>query len=105
MIAWNSQMALDARQYMFFNEVEPEELWRVVDDQDKTFILKFYRIDEGTEALNPGQYVESKHLENDNSYDESAPESGTEWAYVETSVDQVLKHFERTEEITDEVSL
>lgn len=107
MIAWNSQMALDARQQLFFNDSSPERAWKVTNSEGKSFVLKLYTINEATDAVKEGYYMESKFLddsEKELSFDGSGPEEGTEWAFLETTVDKFLAHYESATEITDELS-
>ncbi len=99
MIAWNSQMALDARHHLFYQDAEPQGIWRVTNEEDKTFILKLYEVEDGTNAVEEGQYFESVHVENEEDYDTHGPESGTEWAYVETSSESFLSHYDNVEEL------
>ncbi len=105
MIAWNSQMALDARQHLFLSEASPRRLWRVSNHDEKAFVLKLYRVEEDMDAVREGFYVESKHLtqedpdQEDPNFDPEGPEAGTEWAFVEGSVDQFLGQYERVEEL------
>lgn len=100
MIAWNSQMALDARQHLFLSGTSPRRLWRVSNHEDKEFVLKLYRVDEDMDAVRAGFYVESKHLaEEDDNFDPEGPEAGTEWAFVEGSVEQFLGQYERVDEL------
>lgn len=104
MIAWNSQMALDARQQLFFNESSPDKIWRVENQDEKQFILKLYQIREETDAVREGYYIESKFIseaQDEENYDPEAPESGTEWAYLETTIDKFLAHYESSEEIME----
>lgn len=100
MIAWNSQMALDARQHLFFTDASPERIWKVTSSEDKTFILKLYRVREGTDAVRSGHYIESKHYSEDPEFDPTSPESGTEWAFLETNLESFLAHYRKVEEIT-----
>lgn len=100
MISWNSQMALDARQHLFLSEAAPERIWRVQNSEGKQFVLKLYRVNREMDAVRAGHYVESKHLPTDeNDYDPRTPEAGTEWAYVEGSVDSFLAHYTEVQEL------
>lgn len=101
MIAWNSQMALDARQHLFLSETRPERLWRVSNHEDKAFVLKLYRVEEEMDAVRAGHYVESKHLpEGNGDFDPDGPEAGTEWAFVEGTVEKFLSQYETVDELS-----
>ncbi|MFB6226956.1 MAG: hypothetical protein ABEH89_01370 [bacterium] len=99
MIAWNSQMALDARHHLYYQDAEPLKIWKVTNSEDKEFILKLYEVTDGTNAVEAGKYIESVHVTETNGYDADAPESGTEWAYVETSVESFLNHYKDVDEL------
>jgi hypothetical protein len=99
LIAWNSQMALDARHHLFYHDAEPKNLWKVTNDEDKEFVLKLYEVTEGTNAVETGKYIESVYLGDSNDYDPTAPESGTEWAYLETSMDSFLNHYKTVDQL------
>ena len=99
MIAWNSQMALDARHHLFYQDTEPQKIWKVKDTEGKVFILKLYEVTDGTNAVESGYYFESLHVDESDEFDATGPESGTEWAYVETGVDSFLNHYKNVEEI------
>lgn len=100
MIAWNSQMALDARQHLFLSETSPERLWRVSNHEGKAFVLKLYRVEEEMDAVRAGHYVESKHLPGEGEdFDPGGPEPGTEWAFVESSVEKFLSQYETVDEL------
>jgi hypothetical protein len=92
-------MALDARHHLFYQDTKPQTIWKVTNDEDKTFILKLYEVTDGTNAVEPGHYFESVHVKDDEEFDRDGPESGTEWAYVETSPDSFLQHYKEVEEI------
>lgn len=100
MIAWNSQMALDARHHLYYQETAPKRIWKVTNSEDKVFVLKLYEVTDGTNAVEAGHYIESVHLEDSDDYDPTAPESGTEWAYVETSTESFLNHYHDVEELS-----
>lgn len=102
MIAWNSQMALDAGEYLFFKEADPLRIWSVTNKEDKEFVLKLYEIEQEMNSVRAGQYIESQHVTEDEEFDPQNAETGSEWAYVETSVDQVLNQYRRVDEITHE---
>jgi len=102
MIAWNSQMALDAGQYLFFKEAQPVELWRVVNSEGKEFVLKLYRVQEEMNSVRAGKYIESKYLDGAEDYNPDEPEAGSEWAYVESSMKSILSHYQKTEKITND---
>ncbi len=101
MIAWNSQMALDARHHLFYQDSKPQKLWKVTNAEDKNFVLKLYEVTNGTDAVETGYYIESVHLGESPEYDPEAPEPGTEWAYVETSVESFLNHYNDVEPIEE----
>lgn len=99
MIAWNSQMALDARHHLYYQESTPQRVWKVTNSEGKRFVLKLYEVTDGTNAVDEGYYVESVHLDESEDFDADSPESGTEWAFVETSPEQFLAHYESAEEL------
>lgn len=99
LIAWNSQMALDARHHIFYQDSQPQRIWKVESSEGKEFVLKLYEVTDGTGAVDEGLYFESKHLDDEVSYEMDGPESGTEWAYVETSVESFLNHYKNTEKL------
>lgn len=99
MIAWNSRMALDARHHLFYQDAQPQRVWKVTNAEDKVFILKLYEVTDGTNAVETGYYFESLHVDESDDFDENGPESGTEWAYVEAGVDSFLNHYKTVEEI------
>jgi len=101
MIAWNSQMALDAGQYLFFKDATPVRLWRVQNKEEKEFIIKLYEIEEGMNSIRAGQYLESQYVSENGEFDPQNPEEESEWAFVETSVEQILSYYNDIEEITD----
>lgn len=103
MISWNSQMALDARQHLFFHETSPNRVWEVVDEEGKSFAIKLYEINQGTNAIDEGIYMESKRLEENGKepdYNRTGPEAGTEWCLLETTIDRFLGRYEQVEEVT-----
>lgn len=99
MIAWNSQMALDARHHLYYQDAKPQRIWKVTNSDEKDFVLKLYEVTDGTNAVDTGLYIESVLLDESNDYDARAPESGTEWAYVETSPESFLNHYKNVEEV------
>lgn len=99
MIAWNSQMALDAGQYLFFKESPPQQFWKVTNSEGKTFILKLYQVEEEMNSVRAGQYIESQLISDDEEFDPSQPEAGSEWAYIESSIEQILNHYPEVEKI------
>ena len=102
MTAWNSQMALDARQYLFFKDAQPIHLWRVENSEGKEFILKLYRVKDEMNSVRAGEYIESKYLDGDDDFNPNEPEAGTEWAFVESSVKSILNHYDQTKKISVE---
>lgn len=99
LIAWNSKMALDARHHLYYQGAKPQRVWRVENAEGKDFVLKLYEVSDGTDAVKPGHYMESVHVDASEEYDADSPESGTEWAYVETSIEGFLNHYKNVEEI------
>lgn len=96
-------MSLDARHHLFYQESSPSRIWRVTNSEDKEFILKLYEVTEGTNAVDSGYYMESVYVDDDNEdFNRNAPESGTEWAYVETSIESFLKNYREVTELPKE---
>jgi hypothetical protein len=92
-------MALDARHHLFYQDAQPQKIWRVTNQENKSFVLKLYEVTDGTNAVEEGHYFESIHVEGEEDYDPEGPESGTEWAYVETSTESFLNHYKNVERI------
>lgn len=90
-------MALDARHHLFYQDARPRKVWKVANTEGKVFILKLYEVTDGTNAVKSGYYFESFHAEDGEEFDADGPESGTEWAYVESGVDSFLNHYKDVE--------
>lgn len=95
-------MALDAGQYLFFKEASPQRIWRVTNNEGKEFILKLYRVENEMNSVKAGLYVESQHVSDDEEFNPNRTEQGSEWAFVENSIDQILNQYQSVEEKTDE---
>lgn len=104
MISWNSQMALDARQHLFFHDEDPRGIWRVVDEEEKPFVIKLYEVTQGTNAVSEGRYLESKRLESadDDGFNPEGPEADTEWCYLEMPLENFLGRYKSVEELSPE---